>query len=299
MKLGFIGLGKMGGSMVQRLIDGGHDVAVFDRDVKIKGSLVKQGALNAASMIDLVSQLESPRVIWIMLPAGEITGMVLEEISGMLNQNDILIDGGNSNFKDTIKRYDYLKTKGIKLLDAGTSGGIWGLQEGYCLMIGGDQESFHLAEPVFKTLAPEKGYEYIGPAGSGHFVKMIHNGIEYGLMEAYAEGFEILEKTARYDIDLAKVSRLWGHGSVVRSWLLKLLENVFTNEPDLKSIKDYVPDSGEGKWTIMHTIEENIPAPVITLSLLQRFASRQKESFAGKVLAALRNEFGGHGVIKE
>ncbi len=298
MKIGLIGLGKMGGNMVQRLLNDGHEVVAYARTAETVRKIEKKGAVGADSLQDMVDKLKKPRVIWIMVPAGKATEETINKTAPLLEKGDILVDGGNSFYKDSIRRAEGLEKNGISLLDTGTSGGIWGLKIGYCLMIGGNPEAFLKVEPVFKTLAPENGYAYVGPRGAGHFVKMVHNGIEYAMLQGYAEGFEIMNAKQEFNLDLEKISNLWNHGSVIRSWLLELAENAFKKEPRLDSIRGYVEDSGEGRWTVAEAIEENVPAPVITLSLLQRFRSRQEESFGAKVIAALRNEFGGHEVKK-
>ncbi len=297
MKLGMIGLGRMGGNMTQRLIEGGHAVVAYDPAPAAVAAARQHGASGAASLADLAAQLPVPRVVWTMVPAGKITDATITELVGLLSPGDILIDGGNSRFTDSIRHAQEAEAKKIQFLDAGTSGGVWGLQVGYCLMVGGPKAAFDQAEPIFKTLAPPDGYLYAGPAGAGHFVKMVHNGIEYGLLQAYGEGFEILEKSA-YDLDLRAIAHLWNQGSVIRSWLCELAELAFGRDGHLESIKGYVDDSGEGRWTVEQAIEENVPAPVLTLSLLARLRSRQPESFSAKVIAALRNEFGGHAVQK-
>jgi len=296
MKIGFIGLGKMGGSMVERLLGGGHEVIAYDRDESAVKAAEKKGAAGARTIASVAGGLKPPRIVWIMVPAGTITAQVIDELSGALEAGDIIIDGGNSNYADTLHRSGMLWKKGIHLLDAGTSGGICGLKEGYCIMVGGDEAVFKTAEPIFKTLSSEDGYDYVGKNGSGHFVKMIHNGIEYALLQSYGEGFEILKAKKEFGLDLLKISRLWNHGSVVRSWILELCELAFEKDPNLESVKGFVEDSGEGRWTAVEAINETIPAPVITLALLQRFVSRQEESFSAKLIAALRNEFGGHPV---
>ncbi len=298
MKIGFIGLGKMGGNMVQRLLNNGHEIVAFARTAESVKKAEEKGAVGAGSLQDLVDKLKKPRVIWLMVPAGEATEKTISQITPLLEKGDILIDGGNSFYKDSIRRADELKKAGILFLDTGTSGGIWGLKIGYCMMIGGDKDIFDKLKPVFKSLAPENGYAHVGPHGAGHFVKMVHNGIEYAMLQGYAEGFEIMNAKKEFNLNLGEISGLWNHGSVIRSWLLELAENVFKKEPDLNSIRGYVEDSGEGRWTVEEAIEENISAPVITLSLMQRFLSRQEESFSAKVIAALRNEFGGHAVKK-
>ncbi len=299
MKLGFVGLGKMGGNMVQRLLDDGHSIVAYAKSAGSIKKAVEKGALGAESLEDLVSRLEKPRIIWLMVPAGDITEDTISKTAALMEEGDILIDGGNSLYKDSMRRAEELQKKKISFIDAGTSGGIWGLQIGYCLMIGGDRDAFKKVEPAFKTLAPENGYDYIGPSGSGHFVKMVHNGIEYAMLQSYAEGFEIMNAKKEFDLNLNKISDLWNHGSVIRSWLLELAQSAFKKDPKLGSIRGYVEDSGEGRWTVAEAIEEDVPAPVITLSLLERLRSRQEESFSAKVIAALRNEFGGHEVKKK
>jgi len=298
MQIGLIGLGKMGGQMTQRLLKGGHSVVVYDKNPDAVKSLAAEGAVGAASLSELAQKLKSPKIIWCMVPSGDITEQTIRAVAAELGSGDILIDGGNSYYKDSVRRAKQVAEKKISFLDAGTSGGIWGLENGYCLMIGGEESAFKTVEPIFKTLAPKDGYLYAGPSGAGHYVKMIHNGIEYGLLQAYAEGFEIM-KASDYKIDFAKVSHLWNQGSVVRSWILELAERAFAKNPDLAGIASYVDDSGEGRWTAAEAIERNVSAPVITLSLLERLRSREKECFGNKVVAALRNEFGGHAIKKE
>lgn len=298
MKIGLIGLGKMGGQMVQRLLRGGHNVVVYDKNQDPVKALEKEGAIGVNSLSDLIKKLETPKIIWCMVPSGEITLQTIRLLAVELSAGDIIIDGGNSFYKDSRKTGEELSKKGIHFLDAGTSGGIWGLENGYCLMIGGEEAVFKQAEPIFKTLAPKDGYLYAGPSGAGHFVKMIHNGIEYGMLQAYAEGFEIM-KASDYPLDFAKVSHLWNQGSVVRSWILELAEKAFSKNPNLAGIAPFVVDSGEGRWTVAEAIERNVPAPVITLSLLERLRSRDQDCFSDKVIAALRNEFGGHAIKKD
>jgi 6-phosphogluconate dehydrogenase len=298
MKIGFVGLGKMGGRMIERLIKGGHEIVAFDPVRKAVKEAENKGAVPAGSLQELVDKLDSPRVIWIMVPSGQPTEETITSLSSFLEAGDILIDGGNSLYKDSMRRAQELQAKGISLLDAGTSGGVWGLELGYCLMIGGEEAAFGKVEPVFETLAPKDGYAYVGPSGAGHFVKMVHNGIEYALLQGYAEGFEILNVKKEFKLDLEKIANLWNQGSVIRSWLLELAEDAFKKDPHLRSIRGYVEDSGEGRWTVAEAIDNNVPAPLITLSLLERFRSRQEDSFSAKVIAALRNEFGGHGVKK-
>ena len=296
MQLAMIGLGRMGGNMVQRLLQGGHQVVVFDRSADAVKAHVALGAKAAKGLTDLSGQLSGPRVVWVMVPAGAAVESTIEELLPGLSKGDIIIDGGNSNFKDSIRRAAALKEKGIGFIDAGTSGGVWGLTVGYCLMIGASPEAFKVCEPIFKTLAPPDGYAHVGPPGAGHYVKMIHNGIEYGMLQAYAEGYEILHASKDFKLDLHQISAVWNRGSVVRSWLNELAERAFADDASLTALKGYVEDSGEGRWTVQEAIDLDVPAPVITLSLLTRFRSRQSDSFGAKVIAALRNEFGGHAV---
>lgn len=295
MRIGMIGLGRMGGNMVTRLLRDGHEVVAYTRDPKKVEKAVSEGAKGAKDLKDLVSQLPSPRVIWVMVPAGKPTQDMVDALVPLIAPGDILIDGGNSRYTDDIARAEALKPKGIHYMDAGTSGGVWGLKVGYCLMVGGEPADFKHVEPIFKTLAPPDGYMHCGPVGSGHFVKMVHNGIEYGMMQAYAEGFEIME-ASRYDLDLGKIADLWGQGSVVRSWLLELTALALKEDPHLSKLAPYVEDSGEGRWTVEESIQTSVPAPVIALSLQMRFRSRQDNSFTSRMLAAMRQQFGGHAV---
>jgi 6-phosphogluconate dehydrogenase len=299
MQLAMIGLGRMGGNMVQRLLQGGHEVVVFDRSAEAIQSHVGLGAKGAKDLTDLCGRLSTPRVVWVMVPAGAAVEGTIEQLLPGLSKGDIIIDGGNSNFKDSIRRAAQLKEKGLEFIDAGTSGGIWGLTVGYCLMIGASPAAFKQCEPIFKTLAPPEGYAHVGPPGSGHYVKMIHNGIEYGMLQAYAEGYEILHASKDFKLDLRQISAVWNRGSVVRSWLNELAERAFAKDTELSALKGYVEDSGEGRWTVQEAIDLDVPAPVITLSLLTRFRSRQSDSYGAKVIAALRNEFGGHAVKKQ
>jgi 6-phosphogluconate dehydrogenase len=296
MQLAMIGLGRMGGNMVQRLLQGGHQVVVFDRSADAVKAHVAMGAKAAKDLADLCGQLKAPRVVWVMVPAGSAVEGTIEQLLPGLSKGDIIIDGGNSNFKDSIRRASGLEKKGVAFIDAGTSGGVWGLTVGYCLMIGASPDAFKQCEPIFRTLAPPDGYAHVGPPGSGHYVKMIHNGIEYGMLQAYAEGYEILHASKDFKLDLHQISAVWNRGSVVRSWLNELAERAFADDADLTALKGYVEDSGEGRWTVQEAIDLDVPAPVITLSLLTRFRSRQSDSFGAKVIAALRNEFGGHAV---
>jgi 6-phosphogluconate dehydrogenase len=296
MQLAMIGLGRMGGNMVQRLLQGGHQVVVFDRSADAAKPHVAMGASAAKDLADLAAQLTPPRVVWVMVPAGAPVESTIDQLLAVLAKGDVIIDGGNSNFKDSMRRAARVKERGLEFIDAGTSGGIWGLKIGYCLMIGASPEAFAQCEPIFKTLAPPDGYAHVGPPGAGHYVKMIHNGIEYGLLQAYAEGYEILHASKDFKLDLKQISAVWNRGSVVRSWLNELAERAFKKDADLAALKGYVEDSGEGRWTVQEAIDLDVPAPVITLSLLTRFRSRQADSFGAKVIAALRNEFGGHAV---
>lgn len=297
MEIGFIGLGKMGGNMTERLTQAGHRVVGCDPSPEARARVERVGATGVENFASLVESLEqSPKIIWCMVPAGEITEKVLNEVAELLSPGDILIDGGNSKYSDSLKRHDAFQERGLKFLDVGTSGGIWGLQEGYCLMVGGDTETFAIVEPLFMALAQEGGLLHVGAAGAGHYVKMVHNGIEYALMQSYAEGFEIMKAAPYPNLDLHAICDLWMHGSVVRSWLLELAAHAFEKDPTLEGISGYVEDSGEGRWTVESSIESGVPSPVIALSLYLRFRSRQTESFSAKVLAALRNEFGGHAV---
>jgi 6-phosphogluconate dehydrogenase len=298
MQLGMIGLGRMGANMTTRLQRGGHAVVAYDRDPATVQRSVGDGATGASSLPDLVSKLRAPRTIWIMVPAGEPTDSTISALLELLQPGDVIVDGGNSRWTDSKARYARCKSKGVSFIDAGTSGGVWGLANGYCLMVGGDHEAVHHVEPIFLTLAPKDGYAHVGPSGAGHFSKMVHNGIEYGMLAAYGEGFEILEKS-EYDYDLHQLASIWRYGSVVRSWLLELLELALREDPELSKVKGWVADSGEGRWTVQAAIDEDVPAPVITLALLSRFVSRQQESFSAKVIAALRNEFGGHAIKPE
>jgi 6-phosphogluconate dehydrogenase len=299
MRIGFIGLGRMGANMVRRLVRDGHEIVVFNRTPEKTTEIAGEGAIASYSIAELVGKLEKPRAVWVMVPAGDATEAQIAELLEHLEPGDTIIDGGNTNFHDDVRRHAALGARGINYVDAGTSGGIWGLQVGYCLMVGGEDAAVTPLEPVFRSLAPVDGYLHVGGPGAGHYVKMVHNGIEYGLMQAYAEGFEIMH-ASDYGLDLGAIADLWGHGSVVRSWLLELAVRAFKAEGrDLEHLKGWVADSGEGRWTVQEAIDRDVPAPVITLSLLTRLRSRQDDSYGGKVLAALRNEFGGHAVKTE
>ncbi len=298
MELGMIGLGRMGGNMALRISKGGHNVVGYDPNQQVVRDYVKQGISGASSLEDLVGQLSAPHAVWSMVPSGEVTEATVNRLGELLSPGDTVIDGGNSYYKDSMRRAAVLEKKDIYFLDSGTSGGIWGLTEGYCLMVGGERAAFDRLEPILQTLAPagDRGYGHVGPAGAGHFVKMVHNGIEYGMMQAYAEGFEIMEAKKEFDIDMARIAEIWRHGSVVRSWLLDLTAAALLEEPDLASLQAYVDDSGEGRWTVQESVDLAVPAPVISASLQARFRSRQENSFGARLLAAMRNQFGGHAV---
>ncbi len=298
MKLAMIGLGRMGGNMAKRLLQHHHEVVVYDPSAEARQALAKDGAIPCDSLKAAISELSAPRVVWVMVPSGEPTEQTVKTLIDTLSPGDILIDGGNSNFRDSMRRGTMAHDKQIEFVDAGTSGGVWGLDNGYCLMVGGSKPAIETTTAIFRDLAPQDGFLHVGPTGSGHFVKMVHNGIEYGLLQAYGEGFEIL-KQSEFPLDLSAISEVWRHGSVVRGWLLDLLADAYRSNPELEHIKGYVDDSGEGRWTVEEAIRENVPAPVITLSLLARLASRQDESYSAKVIAALRNEFGGHALHNE
>lgn len=295
MEIGFVGLGRMGLNMVTRLTRGGHSVVGFDRSADAVGRAKTEGAGGAASLDELVRALKPPRAVWVMVPAGAPTESTIDALAGLLSPGDTIIDGGNSNFHDDVRRAKALAAKRIAYVDAGTSGGIWGLQEGYCLMVGGPIDACRRLEPIFVTLAPSHGYLRAGDSGAGHYVKMIHNGIEYGLMQAYAEGFELMASSP-YNVDLAAVSELWNHGSVVRSWLLELIARALAEDPKLAGLRAYVEDSGEGRWTLQEAIDRAVPMPVLTASLFTRFRSREENPLAERLLAAMRNQFGGHAV---
>ncbi len=299
MKLGMVGLGRMGGNMTVRLLRGGHEVVAFDPGADAVARATAAGAIGASSLADLCAKLVgSPRIVWLMVPSGGVTEQTVHELGDLLSAGDVVVDGGNSFYKDSVLRGEQLATHGIRFLDCGTSGGVWGLENGYCLMVGGEDGAIAAVEPAFLALAPEGGYAHVGRLGAGHFTKMVHNGIEYGLLAAYGEGFEILEKS-EFSIDLQQLASIWRHGSVVRSWLLELLNDALQRDPRLESTRGFVEDSGEGRWTVQAAIDENVPAPLTAMALFARFASRQDESFSAKVIAALRNEFGGHAVKPE
>ena len=301
MKLGMIGLGRMGANMAQRLLRGGHQVTGFDLDPEALRRAEGAGVQPAASVAALVAALPAPRTLWLMLPAGAITDAALDQLRPLLKRGDAIVDGGNSHYQDTLRRADTFSDRQIDYIDCGTSGGVWGLTEGYGLMIGGDEAAVERLRPIFQTLAPDKdaGWGRVGPVGAGHYTKMVHNGIEYGLMQAYAEGFSILHHKREFDLDLHQVAQLWRHGSVVRSWLLDLIALALAENPKMSGIAPYVADSGEGRWTVAEAIDLDVPAPVITMSLLARLRSRDSDSYADKLLAALRHQFGGHAVRKQ
>ena len=299
MQIGFIGLGRMGANMARRLLRDGHQVVAYNRTAEKTREIAGEGATPAFSLEELVTKLDKPRAVWVMVPSGDATQAQIDELTELLEPGDTIIDGGNTNFHDDVRRHAKLAAQGLRYIDAGTSGGIWGLANGFCLMVGGEATAVQPLEPIFRSLAPQDGYLHVGGPGAGHYVKMVHNGIEYGLMQAYAEGFEIMH-ASDYTLDLGAISKLWNHGSVVRSWLLELAERAFeANGQELDHLKGWVADSGEGRWTVQEAIDHDVPAPVITLSLLTRFRSRQDDSYGAKVLAALRNEFGGHAVKTE
>ncbi len=301
MKIAMIGLGRMGGNMSRRLLKAGHEVVGYNLSEDVTRQLQEEaGLLPAFSLAEAVGQLEAPRAVWLMLPAGEVTESTIEVLAGQLAAGDTIIDGGNANFRDSMRRGAMLAERGIHFVDVGVSGGVWGLENGYGLMIGGDAAAVERLEPVFKALAPaeDKGWGRVGPSGAGHYVKMVHNGIEYGLMQAYAEGFELMATKEEFALDVHQIAEMWRHGTVVRSWLLDLAARALESDAKLTDIAGYVEDSGEGRWTVFEAINQDVPAPVITLSLMQRFASRRPESFANKLIAALRNQFGGHAVKK-
>jgi len=298
MRIGFIGLGRMGGNMVRRLLSSGFEVVVYARTAESVSKAEERGAAGAASVEDLIGKLERPRIVWVMVPAGDATEGAIKRLASSMDEGDMVIDGGNSFYKDSMRRAEELGKRKISFLDAGTSGGTWGLEKGYCLMVGGDREVFQKAERIFRALAPENGYSLVGPGGAGHFVKMVHNGIEYAMLQGYAEGFEMLHAKKEFGLDLHGIAGLWNNGGVIRSWLLKLAEDALGKDPALSAVRGYVDDSGEGRWAVAEALEQDVPAVAITLALLERFRSRQDESFSAKMIAALRSEFGGHTVKK-
>ena len=300
MKLAMIGLGKMGMNMARRLMQSNHEIIAYDLSQEAVEEITAEGASGATSLQQVVEMLPAPRIVWIMLPAGKPVDDTIKQLKELLSSEDIIIDGGNTYYKDDLRRFEALKAAGIHYMDVGVSGGIWGLRVGYCMMMGGDKNIFRYLEPIFQTLAPKEGYLYCGQSGAGHFVKMVHNGIEYALMQAYGEGFEILDASEfAKSFDYAKISHMWNQGSVIRSWLLELAEDAFNKSEDLSDITGYVEDSGEGRWTVQQAVDTAVPAAVITLSLMRRFRSRQKDPFTDRVLSALRREFGGHAVVSK
>ena len=301
MEIGMIGLGRMGAAMTKRLLAAGHTVVAYDHDRAAVERSVADGATGAVSLDALVSRLTAPRTVWVMVPAGNAVNETIETLTRLLKADDVLIDGGNSNYRDTMQRAFSVQKSGIHFVDVGTSGGIWGLKEGYCLMIGGDAEVVKRLQSVFEALAParDRGWAHVGPIGAGHFTKMVHNGIEYGLMQSYAEGFALLEKNKEFHFDLPKISEIWRHGSVVRSWLLDLTAEAFAENPTLQGIGPDVADSGEGRWMVAEAIASDVPCPVITISLLERIRSRVHDSFGNRILAVMRNKFGGHAITKQ
>jgi 6-phosphogluconate dehydrogenase len=301
MEIAMVGLGKMGANMVTRLLSGGYRVIAYDINAAAIQAVEKDGAVGARTLEEVAKKLTPPRAVWVMVPSGKITDDTIHALAEILSPGDVVIDGGNSNYKDSQRHASELREKQLHFVDVGTSGGVWGLKEGYSMMIGGETEVFERLRPIFETLAPapDKGWGYVGSGGAGHFVKMVHNGIEYGLMQAYAEGFEIMHAKKDFSLDLEKVAQIWRFGSVVRSWLLDLTANALADDQDLSHIKGWVADSGAGRWTVAEAIDLDVPAPVITLALQARFVSRQDESYAAKLLAAMRNQFGGHAVKTE
>jgi 6-phosphogluconate dehydrogenase len=299
MQLGMVGLGRMGGNMTERLLERGHAVVAYDRNADTVAAATSEGATGADSLADLVTKLDAPRAVWVMVPAGPPTRATIDELSTLLAPGDTIIDGGNSRYTEAVDHSTRLKEMGISFIDAGVSGGVWGLKVGYCLMVGGDDDAVRRLEPIFTALAPEDGYAHVGPSGAGHFTKMVHNGIEYGMLQAYAEGFALLESAEEFKLDLQQIAALWNHGSVVRSWLLELAELALADQSAFAGIRGYVEDSGEGRWTVEEGINRAVPTPVIAASLYARFASRDDERFAARIVAALRNQFGGHAIFTE
>jgi 6-phosphogluconate dehydrogenase len=288
-----VGIGRMGAGLTRRLMRGGHRVVAFDRDANALKAIADDGAVSASTLEQMVRDLAPPRAVWLMVPAGEPTESSVRAVGALLDPGDVIIDGGNSNWHDAKRRASSLDEKGVRFLDCGTSGGVWGEREGFCLMVGGHDQAFAQVEPAFATLAPDGGYAHVGPVGAGHYVKMVHNGIEYALLQGYGEGFEIMN-ASEYDLDLRQIAEVWRHGSVVRSWLLDLIAAAYRRDPELSALTGYVEDSGEGRWTVQEALDKDVPAPVINLSLIMRLRSRQQDSYSAKVIAALRNEFGGH-----
>jgi 6-phosphogluconate dehydrogenase len=299
MQLGMVGLGRMGANMTKRLLERGHEVVVYDRNPEAVAASVAEGAVGADSLEDLASKLTAPRAVWVMVPSGPPTASTITALGGVLSAGDTVVDGGNSPWKDAPRQAEELGANGIRFVDAGVSGGVWGLKVGYCLMVGGEPDAVQPLEPIFTALAPEDGYAHVGPIGAGHFVKMVHNGIEYGMLQAYAEGFALMDSATELDLDLHQIAAVWQHGSVVRSWLLDLAELALADKEGFASIKGYVEDSGEGRWTVTEAIDRGVALPVITASLFARFSSRQPNSYSARIIAALRNQFGGHQFFTE
>jgi 6-phosphogluconate dehydrogenase len=297
MRIGMVGLGKMGANMTRRLIEKGHEVVGFDLGAEARDAVAAFGAETAATLEEMAEKLSPPRVAWVMVPAGDPTESTIERLGELFSTGDVVIEGGNSNYKDSGPYAEKLAATGVHYVDAGTSGGVWGLENGYCLMVGGSDEAVSIVEPIFVALAPEDGYAHVGPVGAGHFVKMVHNGVEYGLMQAYAEGFELMRAAKEFDLDLHEIASIWRYGSVVRSWLLELAERALRPESKIEDIEPYVVDTGEGRWTVQEAVERSVPVPVIAASLFDRFSSRDEEAFGNRLLAALRNQFGGHAVV--
>ena len=295
-QLGMVGLGRMGASMARRLLDHGHHLVVYDVDAARLQDESLQGATGTTSLYELVGALSPPRAVWVMVPSGEPTRTTIGILSGLLDAGDVIVDGGNSNYRESKRACAQLAQQGLHFVDAGVSGGVWGLKEGYCLMVGGDEQAVQRLEPVFMDLAPADGYAHVGPPGAGHYTKMVHNGIEYGLLQAYAEGFALLDAAEELGLDLRQIAAVWNHGSVVRSWLLELAERALADPQELHAVRGYVEDSGEGRWTVEEAVNRAVPAPVITAALFERFSSRDDERFAARIIAALRNQFGGHPV---
>jgi 6-phosphogluconate dehydrogenase len=299
VKIGMVGLGRMGANMTLRLIRRGHEVVAFDLNPESVAGVVSEGAHGAESLDDLVAALEPPRAVWLMLPAGDPTEQTILHLEAIIERGDTIIDGGNSHYQFAVADAARLAPKGIAFIDAGVSGGVWGLNEGYCLMVGGDPQPVQRLEPAFTALAPDDGYAHVGPVGAGHFVKMVHNGIEYGMLQAYAEGFALMNAAEEFGLELHQIAELWRHGSVVRSWLLDLTELALANEVEFSKVKGYVEDSGEGRWTVDEAVRRAVPAPVLTLALFERFSSRSTDHFAARIVAALRSQFGGHRIVEE
>ena len=299
MQLGMVGLGRMGANMTKRLLERGHELVVYDRNLEAVAASVEEGAVGASSLEELASKLDAPRAVWVMVPSGAPTRETVSALGRILSAGDTVIDGGNSPWKDALAQKEELGANGVRMVDAGVSGGVWGLKVGYCLMVGGDADAVEPLEPIFTALAPEDGYAHVGPVGAGHFVKMVHNGIEYGMLQAYAEGFALMDAATELELDLHQIGSVWQHGSVVRSWLLELAVLALADKEGFAQIKGYVEDSGEGRWTVTEAIDRAVPLPTITSSLFARFSSRQENAYSARIIAALRNQFGGHEFFTE